>query len=126
VSRQTIQQFRADLAGHAAASPMVHASREIARRPDLATGVRFGDWPIWSNPDGGTATAPARRTSRPARGRTTSGPGIHQFRAAITDGAGSAATIRGYRELARRPERVARMQLGDWVPWDGNLGRMNA
>lgn len=54
--RITIQQFRAVLTGRAHTSPIVRAYRELARRPDLAVGARYGDWPIWSAPDGGTAT----------------------------------------------------------------------
>ncbi|HYH79236.1 MAG TPA: hypothetical protein VEX86_05550 [Longimicrobium sp.] len=55
MSRQSIQQFRADLAGQCDASPLVRAYRELARRPGLAMGARFGDWPIW-NDHGGAAT----------------------------------------------------------------------
>lgn len=54
--RVTIQQFRAILTGRAHASPIVRAYRELARRPDLASGAHYSDWPIWTVPDGGTAT----------------------------------------------------------------------
>ena len=52
----TIQQFRATLTGGARPGPLARAYRELARRPELALGARYSDWPVWTAPDGGTAT----------------------------------------------------------------------
>ncbi|HEU4562368.1 MAG TPA: hypothetical protein VFS20_31345 [Longimicrobium sp.] len=52
MSRISIQQFRNILTNHSDAGDNVRAYRELARRPELAAGVRFGDWPVWS--DSGT------------------------------------------------------------------------
>jgi hypothetical protein len=54
--RISIQQFRATLAGGARPGTLVRAYRELARRPELALGARYSDWPVWTAPDGGTAT----------------------------------------------------------------------
>ncbi|HSU12611.1 hypothetical protein [Longimicrobium sp.] len=45
--RISIQQFRASLAGHAEPGALVRAYREIARRPELATGARVMGWSVW-------------------------------------------------------------------------------
>lgn len=53
--RTTIQRFRAVLADASDASTPMRAYRELARRPELAAGVRYADWPVWSQP--GTSAA---------------------------------------------------------------------
>lgn len=53
--RVSIQQFRTILAAPSAGGASGRAYRELARRPDLAAGVRYSDWPIWTQPDTGTA-----------------------------------------------------------------------
>lgn len=45
--RLTIQQFRATLTATAGDGVMVRAYRELARRPELATGMRSIDWGAW-------------------------------------------------------------------------------
>jgi len=46
--RMTIQQFRDVLAGRTHPGGPVGAYRVLARRPDLATGMRSGDWIVWT------------------------------------------------------------------------------
>jgi hypothetical protein len=48
--RVSIQQFRAALAGRSP-DALARAYRELTRRPDLAKGAVFSDWPIWSQND---------------------------------------------------------------------------
>ena len=48
MSRMTIQQFRAALAGPSAQSSLVRAYRTLARRPELAAGVVHNEWALWS------------------------------------------------------------------------------
>ena len=49
--RVSIQQFRAALAGRSNPGALVRAYRALTRRPDLAKGAVFSDWPIWSQND---------------------------------------------------------------------------
>ena len=49
--RISIQQFHAALAGRPSPSVLVRAYRALARRPDLAAGMVYNDWPIWSHMD---------------------------------------------------------------------------
>lgn len=42
---------------------------------------------------------------------------IQQFRAILTSRADANAAVRGYRELARRPELAVGMRALDWVTW---------
>jgi hypothetical protein len=48
--RVSIQQFRAALAGRSPGT-LARAYRELTRRPDLAKGAVFSDWPVWSQND---------------------------------------------------------------------------
>jgi hypothetical protein len=43
----SIQQFRAAVGGAAAGGTLVRAYRELARRPELATTMRAGEWAAW-------------------------------------------------------------------------------
>jgi hypothetical protein len=52
--RVTIQQFRAALAGRSSQGALVNAYRDLTRRPDLAAGVVYAEWAMWTN-----ANAPA-------------------------------------------------------------------
>lgn len=54
--RITIHQFRALLAGVPGRGAIVHAYRELARRPGLATEMRAAGWVAW--PDGASARQP--------------------------------------------------------------------
>jgi hypothetical protein len=45
--RITIQQFRALLAGRVDTNGAVRGYRQLGRRPDLAAGMRAGDWVPW-------------------------------------------------------------------------------
>ena len=45
--RITIQQFRAVLAERTRSSALIHAYRELARRPGLAAGIVHNEWAIW-------------------------------------------------------------------------------
>jgi cob(I)alamin adenosyltransferase len=56
MSRVSIQQFRATLAGRSDQSAVVHAYRALARRPEMAT-MTFVDWVAW--PPAATPTAGA-------------------------------------------------------------------
>ena len=51
MSRISIQHFRAALAGRSEQSALVRAYRRLARRPELAAGMAYGDWPVWSQQD---------------------------------------------------------------------------
>jgi hypothetical protein len=46
--RVTIQQFRAALAGRSNPGALVRAYRELTRRPDLAKGVVYSEWAMWT------------------------------------------------------------------------------
>jgi hypothetical protein len=48
--RVSIQQFRAALAGRSPGT-LARAYRELTRRPDLAKGAVFSDWPVWNQVD---------------------------------------------------------------------------
>jgi len=52
----TIHQFRALLAGAPGRGAIVHAYRELARRPGLAAEMRAAGWVQW--PDGARARQP--------------------------------------------------------------------
>jgi hypothetical protein len=43
----TIQQFRATLAGRSEQGILIHAYRELARRPEAATSKRLAGWMEW-------------------------------------------------------------------------------
>jgi hypothetical protein len=59
MSRVTIQQFRSRLAmPRAYDGPLVRGYRELARRPDLVTGVR-GGWIPWGAAASGGVPRPA-------------------------------------------------------------------
>lgn len=47
--RISIQQFRATLAATFPRGGLVHAYRELARRPELATGMYRSDWIPWGD-----------------------------------------------------------------------------
>ena len=49
--RLSIVEFRARLAGRGPAGPLLHAYRELARRPELrgAAAGRCADWTIWAD-----------------------------------------------------------------------------
>ena len=49
--RMTIEQFRAALADRSSPGALVRVYRELARRPELAGGVVYGDWPVWNQMD---------------------------------------------------------------------------
>jgi len=51
MSKVSIQQFRAALAGRSSPGALVRAYRELARRPELAAGMVYGDWPVWNQVD---------------------------------------------------------------------------
>ena len=54
--RISIQQFRAIIARPHHPGAAVRAYRELGRRPELATGVRYGDWPIWNQEEPAAAS----------------------------------------------------------------------
>lgn len=45
--RLSIQQFRATLTAAKGDGVLVRAYRELARRPELATGMRATEWAAW-------------------------------------------------------------------------------
>jgi hypothetical protein len=49
MTRITIQQFRATLAAGSARGALVHAYRELARRPELAARMHRNDWIPWGD-----------------------------------------------------------------------------
>jgi len=49
MSRVSIQQFRAAVAGRSAGGVLVRAYRELARRQELAAGMVRGDWGVWTD-----------------------------------------------------------------------------
>jgi hypothetical protein len=45
--RESIQQFRTTLASRTDQGALVSAYRELARRPEVASGMAFGEWAAW-------------------------------------------------------------------------------
>jgi hypothetical protein len=42
---------------------------------------------------------------------------IQQFRATLASRSDQGTLVRAYRELARRPEAVAGLAIGEWAAW---------
>ena len=50
MSKMTIQEFRARLAGRAEESALLRAYRDLSRRPALAAGMQGLQWTNWPDP----------------------------------------------------------------------------
>ncbi|HEX8692285.1 MAG TPA: hypothetical protein VF746_07700 [Longimicrobium sp.] len=50
MSRTTIQEFRARLAGRAEENALLRAYRSLAQRPTLAAGMQQYQWAEWPEP----------------------------------------------------------------------------